>query len=140
VFSDFVKFIQGKQIDIRADNSRGLSALSSKFGCEELSLLLSGFRPHGSAEGRGGSLPITQDALKRIYANEEEVGQLAGEICVLQDQNGRLASDVDPEKGKFAVHAQRFEAQEGQISQLLEADRARSEEIAGLQRESKSSQ
>jgi hypothetical protein len=132
-FSDFVKFIQEEQIDIRADN----------FGCEELSSLLSGFHPSGSGEGGGGDLPITQDALKRIYANEEGLGQLAQEILVVQAENARLVSDLDQEKGKFAVHAQRFEAQQRQISRILEADRARSEDISRLwhkQRESESSQ
>jgi hypothetical protein len=63
---------------------------------------------------------------------------VARKICVLQAQNARLVSDFEQEKGKFVAHAQRFEAQERQISQLLEADRAHSEDIAGLQRECES--
>jgi hypothetical protein len=54
VFSDFVKFIQGGQTDIRADNFRGLSALCSEFGCNQFSSLLSGF--HSCRSGGGGAV------------------------------------------------------------------------------------
>jgi hypothetical protein len=82
--------------------------------------MLSDVRPNGSGERGEVDLPITQDALQRIYANEEDVGHAAHKICVLQVQPAGFASGLKQEKKKFTARTQRPEAQDRQISHFLD--------------------
>jgi hypothetical protein len=102
----------------------------SEIGRDELSSMLCNFHPSGFGEAYHVGPPITQDTMKQIYANEEQIGHLAQKNCILQIQNTSLTSNLEQEKRKLAAYEQRLETQ---VSRLLEEKCVDLHHIARLQ-------